>query len=189
MQRGTIHCRRDPDDLAEWQFALRKAVAYANEEQKHEFKGETNVKAEALHWLEVKAQGLLGSCHGTEESGALALQEVLNKDKKSKGNAEELGDENKALGAQSKTKDEQVVEADALSDIGNRKTEAHTRVSRMLKLAKSVQKTLGSKSEALDKCVDLLTKLDKKGKKISLEEAKSCLFDAALEIKKAKANQ
>ena len=38
--------RRGPSDTAEWQFALKKAVAWTEEEMKHGFKGESSAKAE-----------------------------------------------------------------------------------------------------------------------------------------------
>lgn len=166
-------------------------MAFAEEEQRHELKGESQVKAEALEWLEIKAHGLIGGSPEQKESGALALSEVLNKEKKQKTTSENTGGQTSANHSPSpaKQKDEQVVEADALSDIGNKKAEAQTRVSRMLKLAKAVQKDLGPKAKSLDKAVAALQELDKKGKKVSLEKAKSVLFDAALEIKKAKASK
>ena len=97
--------------------------------------------------------------------------------------------EEETAGASGKKKDEDVVAADVLSDIGDRKDkkEASSRVSKMLKLVKSVQKQVGpEKAKALNSSFQALQKLEK-NKKISLEKAKDTLFDAALEIKEVKA--
>ena len=47
VNRGSIACRRDPMDKHEWQFALRKAVTWSEEEVKHGFHGESAARAEA----------------------------------------------------------------------------------------------------------------------------------------------
>jgi len=52
-----LNSGRDRADRHEWQFSLRKSVAWTEEEARHSFQGETNVKVEAAHWLELKAKG------------------------------------------------------------------------------------------------------------------------------------
>ena len=56
---------------------MRKSVAWTEEEARHSFQGESNVKVEAAHWLELKAKGLLED--GAEERTLAdkALQDVL----------------------------------------------------------------------------------------------------------------
>lgn len=188
MNRGTIACRRDPDDKAEWQFSLKKSVDWVKEEEKHQVQGEAANKVEAVEWMKLRAEGLLEDVPGNSEANA-ALQQVLGKEKVPKALQDREPEAEASAPASSKKKDEDVVEADVLSDIGDRKDtkEATSRVSKMLKLVKSVQKQVGSeKAKALNSSLEALKKLEKV-KKPSLEKAKTTLFDAALEIKKVKA--
>lgn len=182
MNRGTIACRRDPDDKAEWQFSLKKSVDWVKEEEKHQVQGEAANKVEAVEWMKLRAEGLLEDVPGNSEANA-ALQQVLGKEKVPKALQDREPEAEASAPASSKKKDE------VLSDIGDRKDtkEATSRVSKMLKLVKSVQKQVGSeKAKALNSSLEALKKLEKV-KKPSLEKAKTTLFDAALEIKKVKA--
>ena len=86
MKRGSIACRKDPADRHEWQFALRKSVAWTEEEVKHGFQGESNAKVEAAHWLELKAKGLLEDGAEDKTLADKALQDVLPSNSKSPGN-------------------------------------------------------------------------------------------------------
>lgn len=196
VKRGSIGVRKDPADPAEWQFTLRKVVAWTEEKSQHELKGEAKAKGEACQWLELKAQGLLAEGEGPAASSkaAKALEDVLSKDKsklaimdKDKEQSQASEDDKEA--SLKKDEDEQVIEADLLSEMGSKvvKEEAQVRVKRMMKLLKNVKKEVGSaKSKSLDLCLADLQKLDKKGSKVKLEEAKGKLFEAALQIKKAK---
>ena len=76
MNRGTIACRRDPDDKAEWQFSLKKSVDWVKEEEKHQVQGEAANKVEAVEWMKLRAEGLLEDAPGNSEANA-ALQQVL----------------------------------------------------------------------------------------------------------------
>lgn len=82
-----------------------------------------------------------------------------------------------------------MAEAEVLSAVGKAlpKKEAVLRVSRMVKLLKQVKKDVGAaKGKPLDGCLEKLQKLEKQGAKLSMEDAKVKLFDAALQIKKVK---
>eukprot|EP00435_Cladocopium_sp_Y103_P024793 s822_g6.t1 len=193
VKRGSIGVRKDPADPAEWQFTLRKTVAWTEEKSQHELKGEAKAKAEASQWLELKAQSLLAEGEGPASSSkaAKALEDVLSKDKSRLAIMDKDPDEasEDAAASPKKGDDDQVVEADLLSDMGGKvaKEEAQVRVKRMVKLLKAVKKDVsGAKAKSLDLCLAGLQKLCHKGKKVSLEEAKEKLFEAALEIKKAK---
>ena len=72
---------------------------------------------------------------------------------------------------------------------GKLKTEeAHVRISRMAKLLKEVKNEVDEEnSTPLEQCLTDLQKLGKMGKKLKMDQAKGKLFDAALQIKKAKA--
>ena len=163
---------------------------WVKEEEKHQVQGEAANKVEAVEWMKLRAEGLLEDVPGNSEANA-ALQQVLGKEKVPKA-LQDRGPEAEAsapASSKKKKKDEDVVEADVLSDIGDRKDtkEATSRVSKMLKLVKSVQKQVGSeKAKALNSSLEAIKKLEKV-KKPSLEKAKTTLFDAALEIKKVKA--
>lgn len=162
MNRGTIACRRDPDDKAEWQFSLKKSVDWVKEE-KHQVQGEAANKVEAVEWMKLRAEGLLEDVPGNSEANA-ALQQVLGKEKVPKALQDREPEAEASAPASSKKKDEDVVEADVLSDIGDRKDtkEATSRVSKMLKLVKSVQKQVGSeKAKALNSSLEALKKLEK----------------------------
>ena len=194
VKRGSIGVRKDPADTAEWQFTLRKTVTWTEEKSQHELKGEARAKAEASQWLEIKAQGLLADGEGPASSSkaAKALEDVLSKGKSKLALMDkqpEQESEEEAGPSGKKDEDEQVVEADLLSEMGSKvaKEEAQIRVKRMMKLLKGVKKEVGAaKAKPLDLCLADLQKLGQKGKKVSLEEAKGKLFDAALQIKKAK---
>lgn len=82
-----------------------------------------------------------------------------------------------------------MAEAEVLSEVGKAlpKKEAALRVTRMVKLLKAVKKDVGAaKGKPLDECLAKLEKLQKMGDKVSLEDAKGKLFDAAIQIKKVK---
>lgn len=81
-----------------------------------------------------------------------------------------------------KKKDDHVVEADLLSEAGKAvpKKECQVRISRMVKRTKSVKKDVGAEK---GQCLE---KMEKQGVKVSLEDAKGKLFDAAIQVKKAK---
>lgn len=146
--------------------------------------------------MEVKAAGLLDEGAAASSKASMALGAVLNKPNKQlaiKNQDTDDEDDGRASGHASGSKkggkDGQVVEADLLSEVGSKlpKEEAHKRVTRMIKLIKAVKKDVGeTKGKALEKTLADLNKLDKKGKKINLEQAKGKHFDAALEIKKVK---
>ena len=158
------------------------------EEEKHQLQGEATTKVEAVEWMKLRAEGLLEDAPAGNSEANAALKQVLGKERAPKA-IQDKDPEEETAGASSKKKDEDVVAADVLSDIGDRKDkkEASSRVSKMLKLVKSVQKQVGpEKAKALNSSFQALQKLEK-NKKISLEKAKDTLFDAALEIKKVKA--
>ena len=77
MKRGSIACRRDPLDTEEWQFALRKSVAWTEEEIKHGYQGENNARVEAAHWMQMRATGLLEDGDGRQGLADQALQDVM----------------------------------------------------------------------------------------------------------------
>ena len=95
---------------------------WVKEEEKRQVQGEAANKVEAVEWMKLRAEGLLEDVPGNSEANAPLAK-----------------------------KDEDVVEADVLSDIGDRKDtkEATSRVSKMLKLVKSVQKQVGSEKPRL----------------------------------------
>ena len=197
MRRGTIACRKDPEDTHEWQFALRKSTAWSQEETRHSFQGEGNSKMEAAQWLELKAQGMLGDGED-KELGDQALEHVLPSKKASKGQLalkdkgveEDEEDPEEAVPASSaKGKDDQLAEAEALSEVGGvlPKKEAVLRLNRMVKLLKKVKKEQGTaKGKQLDDTLSALQKLEKQGAKLKVEDAKNKLFDAAIQLKKLK---
>ena len=87
-------------------------------------------------------------------------------------------EESKAAG------DEDIAEADVLSDQGMVQKEAHARVKNMTKLMKKVKKTLPKHSkQMLDKPLKDLQSIKPKDK---LDNVKDILFQAAVAIKKAK---
>ena len=199
MKRGTIACRRDPLDTQEWQFALRKTTAWTQEETRHGHQAEATNKLEAAQWLELKAQGMVEDGQG-KDMGDAALQHVMpGKTGPAKGQQLALenhgqgeGDdeeEEPAAASTAKTKDDQVAEAEALSEVGGAlpKKEAQLRLNRMVKLLKKVKKEQGTaKGKQLDETLAALQKLEKQGAKVKVEDAKNKLFDAAIQLKKLK---
>ena len=79
MNRGTIACRRDPDDKAEWQFSLKKSVDWVKEEEKHQVQGEVANKVEAVEWMKLRAEGLLEDVPGNSEANAVLGKEKVPK--------------------------------------------------------------------------------------------------------------
>ncbi|CAK9024633.1 unnamed protein product [Durusdinium trenchii] len=114
----------------------------------------------------------------------LALAEVTGK------GLPALMDKERGSAAESEQdQDNAVVEADLLSDMGGKlvKEEAKTRLNRMVKLLQTVKGEVGAeKGKPLDKALTDLKKLLKQGGKMTMDQAKQHLFDAALEIKKVK---
>ena len=76
VNRGTIACRRDPDDKAEWQFRLKKSVDWVQEEEKHELQGEATTKVEAVEWMKLRAEGLLVDAPAGNSEANAALKQV-----------------------------------------------------------------------------------------------------------------
>lgn len=105
MNRGTIACRRDPDDKAEWQFSLKKSVDWVKEEEKHQVQGEAANKVEAVEWMKLRAEGLLEDVPGNSEANA-ALQQVLGKEKVPKALQDREPEAEASAPASSKKKDE-----------------------------------------------------------------------------------
>ena len=180
-------------DKHEWQFALRKAVTWSEEEVKHGFHGESAARAEATQWLKLKAQGLFEDEGEAKDLASKALGDVLPKKGAGAGNGVEAikdkSDDEEESSCSQKKKDEQVVEADLLSEMGKAvpKKECQVRVNRMVKLLKAVKKEVGAaKGKCLEQPLADLVKMEKQGSKLPLEDAKGKLFDAALQIKKAK---
>lgn len=180
-------------------------MSYRKEEARHEHSLEESGKQEAAAWMEIRAKGLFEdpSSPGT---GKRALQDCLPNQARKKGQLALLDKDqtsqqedptdsqaeeaNRTSGSKMAKKDEQTVEADLLSDVGGQKLqkqEASTRVNRMLRLTKQVQKDVGKeKGKMLTNMLAKLEKLNKQGSQVSLEAAKGALFDAALAIKKVK---
>ena len=132
------------------------------------------------------------------ELGDKALEHVLPSKKASKGQLaladkdveEDEEDPEEAVPASSaKGKDDQLAEAEALSEVGGvlPKKEAVLRLNRMVKLLKKVKKEQGTaKGKHLDDTLSALQKLEKQGAKVKVEDAKNKLFDAAIQLKKLK---
>ena len=131
-------------------------------------------------------------------SWLINFQDVLPSNSKSPGNkhllalkdmSEDEKEDTDSPDKKKKDKDGQVAEAEVLSEVGKAmpKKEAALRLTRMVKLLKAVKKDVGAaKGKSLDECLAKLEKLQKMGGKVSLEDAKGKLFDAAIQIKKVK---
>lgn len=65
-------------------------MAWTEEEARHSFQGESNVKVEAAHWLELKAKGLLEDGAEDKTLADKALQDVLPSNSKGSGNKQPL---------------------------------------------------------------------------------------------------
>ena len=193
VKKGSIACRRDPLDQDEWEFALRKSLTWQEEKAQHTHTGESQKRLEAASWMELKSKGFLQEGDNKAE-GQQALLDVLP----NKGNKRQLAlkdresDEEPAGSAatsKEKKKDEDLVEAEVLSEVGSAlpKKEALLRVNRMVKLLKTVKKDhKGDKGKQIDTLVGSLQKLEKQGQKVKVEDVKNKLFDAAVQIKKVK---
>eukprot|EP00435_Cladocopium_sp_Y103_P018491 s374_g4.t1 len=201
VQRGSIQCRKDPKDLAEWQFALEKEVAYKDTKSKHTVAFEANQKIEALEWMKARQHGSMNGEEGCQAEDALS--DVLgSKEKKMKSQLalmdKEAGEPNEEEEDEEEEHPKQsskaaaalktaVEDAEVLSDLGKsqNKEQAAKRVLKMIKVIKDVKKTAGGAGQkALTPALEELEKLSKKGKKLSIESCKDILLDAALAVKK-----
>ena len=166
-------------------------MAWTEEEIKHGYQGENNARVEAAHWVQMRATGLLEDGDGRQGLADQALQDVMPSKGKAPQALKNAGDDEEGDQASEsgEGKDGQVAEAEVLSAVGKAlpKKEAVLRVSRMVKLLKQVKKDVGAaKGKPLDGRLEKLQKLEKQGAKLSMEDAKVKLFDAALQIKKVK---
>ena len=200
VQRGTILCRKDPKDLAEWQFALEKEVAFKETKTHHAATFEANQKMEALDWIKARQHGSMGVEDGFPED---ALSDVLgSRDKKNMKNKETLalmdkdrsdeeeeeeeGEEPNQVSAKAAL-NKAVEDAEVLSDLGKSKSkdQAAKRVLKMIKVIKDVKKQADSAGQKiLGAALAELEKLSKKGTSLNLESCKDTLLDAALAVKK-----
>lgn len=76
VHRGSILCRKDPEDECEWQFCLKKKLEWTKEETRHEQKGDSSAKLECAQWLELKAKSLMPGEMVDANQAKLALAEV-----------------------------------------------------------------------------------------------------------------
>ena len=200
VQRGTILCRKDPKDLAEWQFALEKEVAFKETKTHHAATFEANQKMEALDWIKARQHGSMGVEDGFPED---ALSDVLgSRDKKNMKNKETLalmdkdrsdeeeeeeeGEEPNQVSAKAAL-NKAVEDAEVLSDLGKSKSkdQAAKRVLKMIKVIKDVKKQADSAGQKiLGAALAELEKLSKKGTSLNLESCKDTLLDAVLAVKK-----
>lgn len=200
VQRGTILCRKDPKDLAEWQFALEKEVAFKETKTHHAATFEANQKMEALDWIKARQHGSMGVEDGFPED---ALSDVLgSRDKKNMKNKETLALMDKDRSDEEEEEEEgekpnqvsakaalnkAVEDAEVLSDLGKSKSkdQAAKRVLKMIKVIKDVKKQADSAGQKiLGAALAELEKLSKKGTSLNLESCKDTLLDAALAVKK-----
>lgn len=194
VKKKSILRRRDPRDEEEWQFCLVREVGFKTEENTHEKQGTHHGKMDVENWMKLRGKGLMGD---NDDDAAAALEQYMPKgiknlkalkDKEETEAGEKEDDEDdkeenekddsRAAG------DEDIAEADVLSDQGMVQKEAHARVKNMTKLMKKVKKTLPKHSkQMLDKPLKDLQSIKPKDK---LDNVKDTLFQAAVAIKKAK---
>ena len=190
VKKKSILTRRDPRDGDEWQFCLVREVGFKTEENTHEKQGTHHGKMDVENWMKLKGKGLMGD---KDDDAAAALEQCIPKANKqlkaikdkeeteageNENDDDDKEEESKAAG------DEDIAEADVLSDLGMVQKEAHARVKNMTKLMKKVKKTLPKHSkQMLDKPLKDLQSIKPKDK---LDNVKDILFQAAVAIKKAK---
>ena len=184
-------------DMAEWEFALDKEVAYKDTKSHHAVAFEASQKMEALEWMKARQHGSMNTGDGCQ--GEDALSDVLPDKAKSKKREplalmdkmdEESEQEPEKTHSPSKKATalhKAVEDAEVLSDLGRSKSkdQAAKRVQKMIKLIKDVKGTAGNASQkALQPSLSELEKVSRKGNKLSLETCKDTLLDAALALKK-----
>ena len=189
VKKKSILTRRDPRDNDEWQFRLVREVGYKTEENTHEKQGTHSGKMDVESWMKLKGKGQMGD---QDDDAAAALEQCIpkgNKQLKAIKDKEETEpgeneDEEEDKEEESKAGDEDIAEADVLSDQGMVQKEAQARVKNMTKLMKKVKKTLPKHNkQMLDKHLKDLQSIKPKDK---LDNVKDTLFKAAVAIKKAK---
>ena len=201
VQRGTILCRKDPKDLAEWQFALEKEVAFKETKTHHAATFEANQKMEALDWIKARQHGPMGVEDGFQAEDALSdvlgsrdkknmknkeTLALMDKDRSDEEEEEEEGEEPNQVSAKAAL-NKAVEDAEVLSDLGKSKSkdQAAKRVLKMVKVIKDVKKQADSAGQKiLGAALAELEKLSKKGTSLNLESCKDTLLDAALAVKK-----
>ena len=173
-------------------------MSYKDSQVRQEVAAEATGKMEALAWIKAKTAASL--LPGDGVAGGEALQELLpalgNKRKKllalTDKEEEDAGSDPPVVAIL----DEATEEADKLSCIATRtsKEQASKRMQKMLKLVQKVKEELSSGSQgsgqspaqkALKEAEVGLKKMSQ-NKKVTVEQAKSTLLDAALAVKKAR---
>ena len=191
VKKKSILTRKDPRDPDEWQFCLVREVGFKTEENTHEKQGAHHGKMEVENWMKLKGKGLMGD---QDDDAAAALEQCIPKgskqlkaikDKEGTEAGEHEDDDDDGKEEESNAgRDEDIAEADVLSDQGMVQKEAHARVKNMTKLMKKVKKTLPKHNkQMLDKPLKDLQSIKPKDK---LDNVKDTLFQAAVAIKKAK---
>eukprot|EP00435_Cladocopium_sp_Y103_P010683 s1325_g2.t1 len=167
IKKGSIRCRRDRRDKAEWQFALEKEVKYRATGSRHKVQASSSGKAEAAAWLKAKAEaGMLDTKEADLAEQALSeVAPAASKGKKSLLALKDKEDEDDGEGAANE------------SGSGSRKWLLSWKV-------KKEKGTDSDKGKKVDQCLKSLMKLAKDGGKVNLENAKNQLFEAALAVKK-----
>lgn len=200
VQRGSIKVRKDPKDLAEWQFALEEEIKYKTTEEAHEKQACASGKAEAVAFMKVKAAGLMGmddpsglAEQALADVGAGNKKSVLAIKDKDASTHDEVETEAEPSPKKKKAADPDAEEAELLSDIGasSNKDLAKKRVLKMVALLEKVKKdskvdSSTPKGKKLLDCLQELKKLQKTGTKLNMETAKQQLFEGALAIKRIK---
>ena len=175
-------------------FVLSGKVGFKTEENTHEKQGVHHGKMDVENWMKLRGKGLMGE---NDDDAAAALEQYIPKGNKhlkaikdkegteagdneddEDDKEENEKDDSRAAG------DEDIAEADVLSDQGMVQKEAHARVKNMTKLMKKVKKTLPKRSkQMMDKPLKDLQSIKPKDK---LDNVKDTLFQAAVAIMKAK---
>ena len=165
---------------------------FKTEENTHEKQGTHHGKMEVENLMKLKGKGLMGD---QDDDAAAALEQCIPKGSKQlkaikdkegteAGENEDDDDDDGKEEESNAGGDEDIVEADVLSDQGMVQKEAHARVKNMTKLMKKVKKTLPKHNkQMLDKPLKDLQSIKPKDK---LDNVKDTLFQAAVAIKKAK---
>ena len=135
VPRGTILCRKDTKDLAEWQFALEKEVAFKETKTHHAATFEANQKMEALDWIKARQHGSMGVEDGFQAEDALSdvlgsrdkknmknkeTLALMDKDRSDEEEEEEGGEPNQVSAKAALNK--AVEDAEVLSDLGKSKS-------------------------------------------------------------------
>ena len=184
IQKGTITVRKEPEDEEEWQFRDIVVTKYMDNNEKTVRSAEKTGKLDLENWMQLKTISKANKAFEPEEGDPGLLKFLKLQGSKKDLALKDSVDDKGAPAAEEE--DPQVVEAEKLSQLGEKGVKAKSKVKEMLELGTKVMNELVDK-DLKNMLKKKLYKIEKMSTdKVTIEDLKAALLDVYITIKKVK---